>query len=177
MILGIGVTRLLSSAVMIVRNRTDFQLDLLPLAWSAFVFIAQIQFWWAIIELSTIMKAWTLASFLALLSMPLLLFIAAALVLPHEPRPRDLDLRDSFQRDGRIALIALALYNSIACAVDAAWWSRDFVNLQGAMLIALAILPVLVFFASRRWVQWSITAAYALLLIVSDIEVSPSAYS
>jgi hypothetical protein len=176
MILGIGVTRLLSSAVMIVRNRSEFRLDILPVAWAAFVFVAQIQFWWAIIELSKVVKIWTLASFVALLSMPLLLFVAAALILPHEPRPRDLELREGFRRDGRWALAALALYNTVASVVDAVWWSTDLMTVQGAMLIGLVILPACALYSSRRVVQLSITAAYALLLIVADIQVSPGSY-
>ena len=177
MVLGIGVTRLLSSAVMIFRNRGEFEFDLLPIAWAAFIFIAQIQFWWGMIELSRLMSVWTLGNFLLLLSMPLLLFVAAALVLPLEPRKQDLALRKGFERDGRLSLIALALYNTIASLVDAAWWSVNIPTLQGAMLVGLAILPLWLFFASSRPVQISITVVYGLLLVVCELELSPSSYT
>jgi hypothetical protein len=176
MVLGIGVTRLLSSAVMILRNRRDFKFDFLPVVWATFVFVAQIEFWWSIIELSTTKSVWSLANFLLLLSMPLLLFVAAALVLPSESRQQDLELRIGFERDGRISLLALALYNAIALVADAVWWSTDFMNAQGTMLVALAILPLWLFFVSRRPLQISITGLYGLLLIVCELELSPSAY-
>jgi len=176
MLLGIGVTRLLSSAVVIVRNRHEFRLDALPIAWATFIFVAQIQFWWAIIELAKLKSVWTLANFLALLSMPLLLFVAAALVLPHEARERDLDLRTAFERDGRLALVALALFNAVACAVDVTWWSADLFSASGAMICALTVLPLALLFASRRAYQLAITAAYAILLVVSEIVNSPAAY-
>ncbi|MBX3698298.1 MAG: hypothetical protein KF811_10815 [Dokdonella sp.] len=176
MVLGIGVTRLLSSAVMILRNRRDFEFDFLPVAWAAFVFVAQIQFWWSIIELSTTMSVWTLGNFLLLLSMPLLLFVAAALVLPYEPRKQDLALRIGFERDGRLSLLALALYNALACVADAVWWSENLLSAQGTMLVALAILPLWLFFVSRRPLQISITGLYGLLLIVCELELTPSSY-
>jgi len=177
MILGIGVTRLLSSAVMIIRNRDVFRLDSVPIAWATFVFFAQIQFWWAIIELAKVMKVWTLGSFLALISMPLLLFVAASLILPHEPRERDLPLRNVFARDGRLALIALAIFNGVACVVDQRWWSADLVTLQGLGLLGLVLLPAWLFFVSRRWLQIAITIAYGVLLVLTDLDVSPGSYN
>jgi hypothetical protein len=177
MILGIGVTRLLSSAVMILRNRDEFEFDLLPTVWASFIFIAQIQFWWSIIELSRLMSVWTLGNFLLLLSMPLLLFVAAALILPTELRERDLSLRRAFERDGRLALIALALYNAVACVADALWWSADLPSLQGMMLIGLAILPIGLILVSRRSIQLFMTGLYALLLIICEMELSPASYS
>lgn len=176
MILGIGVTRLLSSAVMIVRNRTEFVFDVLPAAWATFIFIAQIQFWWAIIELAKLKSVWTLTNFLALLSMPLLLFIAAALVLPHEARERDLNLRSAFARDGRLALVALALFNAVACAVDVAWWSTNLLTPTGVMTCALAVLPLAPLFTERRGLQLIVTMGYAALLIASEVANSPAAY-
>jgi hypothetical protein len=176
MILGIGVTRLLSSAVMIVRNRAEFVFDVVPAAWATFIFIAQIQFWWAIIELAKIKSVWTLPNFLTLLSMPLLLFIAAALVLPHEARERDLDLRRAFARDGRLALVALALFNAVACAVDVAWWSANLRTITGVMTCGLTVLPLVFLFTERRRLQLAMTMGYAISLIVSEIANSPSAY-
>lgn len=177
MILGIGVTRLLSSAVLLLRNRGEFEFDLLPLAWAAFIFVAQLQFWWSIIELSKMVSIWTLGNFLLLLSMPLMLFVAASLILPFEARERDLVLREGFERDGRLALIALTLYNGIACVADAAWWSASFLNLQGVMLLGLVILPAVLFFVSGRAAQVSITCLYGLLLLAGGIDFSPASYN
>jgi hypothetical protein len=176
MILGIGVTRLLSSAVVIVRNRDDFRLDFLPIAWAIYVFFAQIQFWWGIIELSKLKSVWSLTDFLTFLSMPLLLFIAAALVLPHEARAKDLDLREGFERDGRLALIALTVFNAVALVVDASWWSANLLTMQGAMLLGLVLLPPAVLLISSRRIQIVVTVVYAVLLIACDIDASPSAY-
>lgn len=176
MILGIGVTRLLSSGILLLRNRDLFKLDAVSIAWAAFIFVAQIQFWWAIIELAKVVRVWTLASFVMLLSMPLLLFVSAALILPHEARERDLTLSDVFARDGRLALISLAAYNGVALIVDKLWWSASLINAQGAGLLALVILPLWLFVVSRRWLQIAITAAYALVLMFSDIAASPTSY-
>lgn len=176
MILGIGVTRLLTSVVVLVRNRDVFEFDIVPAAWAAFIFVAQVQFWWAIIELATLKAGWTNGEFLVLISMPMSLFVAAALVLPHEPRERDLDLRQAFARDGRLALVALAVFNAVAVYVDARWWSQNLLSIAGGMLVALVAVPVLVLLTTRRRVQLALTIAYALLLVASEAVDSPSSY-
>ena len=101
MIVGLGVTRLLTSGVAVFRSRGSARLDWVPIAWAACVFIWQIQYWWAIIELADLHETWTLGDFLILLGLALLLFIAAALVLPHSELLDGSDLGESFKRDGR----------------------------------------------------------------------------
>jgi hypothetical protein len=81
MILGLGVTRLLSSAVEVFRSRHQAKMDWVPFVWAGCIFIWQLQFWWGIIELPSLVKAWSVGSFLVLVSLTLLLFVSAGLVL------------------------------------------------------------------------------------------------
>ncbi len=138
--------------------------------------MAQIQFWWAIFELAKLKSSWTLVDFLIVVSMPLLLFIAAALVLPHEPRERDLDLRASFARDGRLALLALALFNAVACIADYKWWPLQPRLADVLVMATLIALPLSVLLSRRSVVQLGLTVAYACLLDVAQIVDSPAAY-
>ena len=58
MILGLGVTRLLSAFVAVFRSRKHSKLDWIPLAWAGCIFLWQLQFWWAIIELPGLIRVW-----------------------------------------------------------------------------------------------------------------------
>ena len=107
-ILGLGIARLLSDAVLVFKARSRARLDWVPLSWAGCIFVWQIQYLWGIIELPNLVQTWTRIDFLLLLGLSLLLFIAAALVLPDSELNRGESLADSFRRDGRWALVALS---------------------------------------------------------------------
>jgi hypothetical protein len=62
------------------------------MAWAACNFIAQLQYWWVVIELASFNEARTIGKFLLLRGLPLMLFAAAALVLPQTELPEGADL-------------------------------------------------------------------------------------
>ncbi|MGY5391837.1 hypothetical protein [Acinetobacter tandoii] len=74
-ILSLGITRLCSDMILWVRSYRHFSLDWIPLTWSACIFIWQIQYLWAIIELPSLIRTWTLPEFLALLLLSLTIFL------------------------------------------------------------------------------------------------------
>lgn len=176
MLLGIGVTRLLAAGVSVFRSRTHARLDWIPLVWAVCVFLWQIQFWWAIVELGSIVEVWTLDRFLLLVALALSLFVAAALVLPpNELAPGD-DLRASFERDGRWALVALSLYFVLALLVDWKLWSISPWSVEGAYLAALIVLPIVAIAARRRRTQALVALAYLPLSVAAALHLSPSSY-
>jgi hypothetical protein len=176
MLLGIGVTRLLAAGVSVFRSRTHARLDWIPLVWAVCVFLWQIQFWWAIVELGSIVEVWTLDRFLLLVALALSLFVAAALVLPpNELAPGD-DLRASFERDGRWALVALSIYFVLALLVDWKLWSISPWSVEGAYLAALIVLPIVAIAARRRRTQALVALAYLPLSVAAALHLSPSSY-
>lgn len=176
MLLGIGVTRLLAAGVSVFRSRTHARLDWIPLVWAVCVFLWQIQFWWAIVELGSIVEVWTLDRFLLLVALALSLFVAAALVLPpNELAPGD-DLRAAFERDGRWALVALSLYFVLALLVDWKLWSISPWSVEGAYLAALIVLPIVAIAARRRRTQALVALAYLPLSVAAALHLSPSSY-
>lgn len=176
MLLGIGVTRLLAAGVSVFRSRTHARLDWVPLVWAVCVFLWQLQFWWAIVELGSIVEVWTLGRFLLLVALALSLFVAAALVLPpNELEPGD-DLRASFERDGRWALVALSIYFVLALLVDWKLWSISPWSHEGAYLAALIVLPLVAVAARRRRTQAVVALVYLPLSVAAALHLSPSAY-
>lgn len=100
LILGFGITWLLSAAVAMFRSRTLARLDWIPLVWAACVFFWQLQYWWAVIELPRLVSTWHLGQFMILVALALLLFVTAALVLPPTQLAEGENLAESFKRDG-----------------------------------------------------------------------------
>ena len=176
MILGLGVTRLLSAVVAVFRSRHHAQLDWVPLVWTGCIFLWQLQYWWAIIELPGLIKAWTLRSFLMLVSLTLLLFVSAALVLPPSELGEEVSLRTSFERDGRWALVSLSTYFGLALVTDWLLWSLSPFSLSGAMLVLLILLPLGFVWSRSRPVQEAITILYVPLSIWAALELSPASY-
>ena len=66
------------------------------------------------IECTSLVRTWTPLQFLALLGFPLVLFVAAALVLPLTELQSGDTLAASFERDGRWALLFLSVYFFLA---------------------------------------------------------------
>lgn len=177
MILGLGVTRLLSALVAVFRSRAHSRLDWVPLAWAGCIFIWQLQFWWAIIELSSLVKGWTIGYFLTLVFLTLLLFVSAALVLPSSELKADEDLATSFERDGRWSLLALAAYFLLAAIADWLFWNVSAVSREGGYLMGLILLPLIYLRARSRRLQVAITASFILLSVWAAWSLSPASYA
>lgn len=176
MILGLGVARLLSSVVEVFRSRNHAQLDWIPLVWAGCLFLWQLQFWWGIIELPGLIQAWTIGSFLTLVSLTLLLFVSAGLILPSARLEKGESLRVSFERDGRWALVSLSAYFAVALFTDWLLWNVSPISSWGAFLIALILLPLVFNLSRSRRVQEVITVVYIPLSIWAALALSRASY-
>jgi len=177
MVLGLGITRLLASFVAVFRSRKQSTLDWIPLAWAFCIFIFQLQFWWAIIELPSLVQIWTLASFLSLIGLTLLLFIAAALILPPDELQEQETLLAEFQADGRWALIALSTYFLLALFVDWLLWDMTPGTHGTSTLLPLIVLPLIFLLCRSRRAQVVVTIAYLVLGLWSSWAMSPAYYT
>ena len=176
MILGLGVTRVLSSSIAAFRSRTHASLDWIPLLWAAAIFVLQIQFWWAAIELPNLVHTWTLTSFLTLMGIPLALFVAAAMVLPPYELEPGARLGELFERDGRWALLSLCGYALLALEIDLQMFHTQLLSRSVALLVAEAVLPLLFLLTSTRPLKALTTVAYFALVLVASWYLSPKAY-
>ena len=176
LILGFGVTRLLSAGVAMFRSRTIARLDWIPLVWAACIFFWQIQYWWAIIELPRFITAWYLGQYMMLLGLALLLFVAAALVLPATELSEGEDLSESFRRDGHWALPCLSAYFLLAFFADWHFWGVSPISYLGSLLGSLLLIPLVFISVSSRRVKAGLTLFYVLLSLWSGWELSPKIY-
>lgn len=175
-ILGLGITRLLSDGISLFRSRDRARLDWIPVLWAVSIFLLQIQYVWAVIELPDYVPVWTLPKFLMLLGLSLLLFIAAALVLPDVQLKEGEDLAERFDHDGRWALGALSLWEALALLANWMLFDQTVISIYGAMSLILIVLPLLFLVGRNRILKACISIAYLILSVVFSWVLSPKSY-
>lgn len=171
-ILGLAIARVLTSYVATFKVRRRIRFDWLPLVVAGVVLGEGLQFWWALLELST-QPSWSLAAFTLLVAMAMCLFTAAAIVVPSEA---DSDMRLAFENDGRWALVALAGFHVLA--IFANRWLFG-VPLRSPLQILLGILAALCVAGSatrRRGWQEVIVAFYLCMSVLDTFSASVDAY-
>ena len=82
-ILGLGLTHLLTAAGRLIRHRDRVQLDWLPLLWAGVMLVMFVQVWWAMFGLRDY-QSWTFIAFLIVLAQTATVYMMAAVVLPEE---------------------------------------------------------------------------------------------
>lgn len=164
-ILGLGITRLLTALVALFKARRRTTIDWLPLAWAGALFLTQLQFWWALGDLAAIKPAFPYLQFLGLVALPLTLFLAAALLLPFGEDTAN--LRGYFEDDGKWALLCLSAFFALALVTNWQLFHATPFALWGLIDVALIALPPVVAFSRSRRVQ-VVTTALAVPLIIAD---------
>jgi hypothetical protein len=169
-VLALGLTRLLATWVALFRARGHVRFDWVPIVWAACIFMMLLQYSWALLYLATMDREWTFARSLAPLAEAMLLFVASALILPGELMPGE-DLRESFEQDGRWAVSVVAVYKTIAIALD--WWAFDAWPLSKNGLINGVLLASAVGFTlvRVRWMEWVATIAFAVVLFSTSFMI------
>lgn len=175
-ILGLGIARLLTNFIVVFKSRNNAVLDWVPMTWASCIFIWQVQYLWAVIELPAIIKTWTLFEFLLLISLSMLLFIASALVLPDSGQQAGESLTDYFRQDGRWALLALTGWGIDAIFVNWYLFGLPFITEMTGLLSAIVVLPVLFLWTSSRHIREVITVINVVLTVWLAWYLSPESY-
>jgi hypothetical protein len=176
MILGLGITRVLAGGVAVFRSRRHARIYWLPLAWGAAIFVLQIQFWWAILELPRLVPSWGIVEFLLLLGVPVSLFVAAAMVLPPNDLQPGEDLAELFDRDGRWGVVCLSIYAALAFSVDWVLFHEALGAPSMWFLIGEFVLPLTLVPRAMARARPAITLIYLGLVLWSSWVLSPKEY-
>ena len=96
-VIGLGLTHLLTGLGGLVQRWRRVRFYWLHLLWLATLFISQVFLWWSLWNLQEV-RGWTFYSFLLFLLLPVLLYVAAALLIPAVDDDSLLDMRAYFPR-------------------------------------------------------------------------------
>jgi hypothetical protein len=174
MVLGLGVTRVLLGLVTVFRTRHASRVDWLPLCWAGVLFAVMLEYWWAINQLPLVMTRFSFLDFIYLVVMTMMLFMAAALLLPSRAEDEQASMRTFFEREGRFGLIPLSGFLVLAFVANAVYFHSTPLSTWGLLDIPMIAIPLAAFLARERPAQVWLAAAYVPLVLV-DIWVSLSA--
>ncbi|MGH7462688.1 MAG: hypothetical protein ACREMA_16895 [Longimicrobiales bacterium] len=164
-VLGLGMTQLLSNLHRLVQARQRVRLYWLPLAWAALIFVSQVEWWWAMIDVEETAETWTFFYFLFMLLSPVVLYLAAAFALPTVEAGHSYDLRAYYYDTRQWFFGALALqvtFDAIRRAIQAGTVA-DFGALSNAVTaVVLGVLTV----TRREWYHALVTFAVSALFLV-----------
>ena len=114
-VLGLGLSHVLTSAAQLVRFRTAVRFHAPTLLWLALLFLLHVQIWWAVFELRNVPE-WSFVAFVLVLAIPMIAYLMSVLISPDFDREDVVDLRASYfeQRRWFFGLFALLPATSLA---------------------------------------------------------------
>ncbi len=96
-ILGLGITQILSGFGRLLNVRGRVRWYGPAVAWGILLLLIHVQTWWAMFQLRALtLASWTLPVFLFVLLLPVLLYLMAALALPDAGGTEPIDMRASY---------------------------------------------------------------------------------
>lgn len=96
-ILGLGITQLLTAAGRLIRGRHAVRLYWPPLVWAGLLLVIYVQAWWSMFGLRT-RTDWSFLTFLVVLLQTVVLYMMAALILPETVDESGVDLQTYYER-------------------------------------------------------------------------------
>ena len=171
MVLGLGIANLLNGLVGVFRARRSQAPDWLPLAWAASIFIAHLQFWWAINQMPHGLPHADIGTVIGLVVFALLLSAAAVLLLPGRDTPGQ-TLRQHFEADGRWALASLSVFLLTTIVVNWMLFDTAPTSRISVLTVPLALAPLLVVWNVSRRLSAAVTALCVPLYVVDLFTLS-----
>ena len=96
-VVGLGITRILSSLTSIIDHRAKSTLDGVSLLWAFNILVMLLMFWWVVVNNWRIREAWSFSGFAALFLYGVGIYFCAALILPRVDA-EGVDMRARFER-------------------------------------------------------------------------------
>jgi hypothetical protein len=163
-ILGLGITQLLSGVGRLLQARGRVQLYWPTLVWVAVLLLLHVQTWWAMFGLRTL-QTWTFVAFLLVLLQPIVLFLLSALALPDPSSETSDDLRAHYYFHTK-------WFFGLAAGLIAVSLLRDRViagRLPGALnlsvQLALLVGWVVAAMTAREWYHRGVVALTSVLML------------
>lgn len=164
-ILGLGMTQVLTAAGRVIRGRHRVRIYWPPLVWSGVLLLVFVQAWWAMFGLR-LHTDWTFLTFVVVLAQTVTMYMMAAVVLPEEIGEDGVDLRVYYDEQRRwfFGFLLATLVVSVLKDVVVGGRLPNALNLAFHALLAAVCLAGLT--SSRARVHQALAIGSALLFIV-----------
>jgi hypothetical protein len=163
-ILGLGITQLLTGFGRWVEHRAAFKPFAPAIIWAGILLLIHVQTWWSMFGLR-LLPAWTFLDFAAVLLQPIILYLLAILVLPGQ-NAVTAELRANYfgQRQWFFGLLLLLLIVSVMKDLLVTGSLPDGMNLGFHLAFAAAAIVALA--ATRDIYHWMVAIFSALAMCV-----------
>ena len=99
-VLGLGMTQVLTAFGRLIRHRDRVEEDWLPILWAVLLLVIFVQVWWSMFGMR-VRQSWTFFQFSIVLAQTATVYLMAAVVLPEEVPETGVDLRAYYERHHR----------------------------------------------------------------------------
>ena len=163
-ILGVGLTQLLTAFGRLIRHRDRVRMHWLPLLWTAMLLLIYVQVWWSMYGLR-LRREWTFLAFSTVLAQTATLYLMAAVALPEEISETQTDLGAYFDRQHRwffiffLATLLVSVFKDVVLSGQL----PDSTNLCFHGILGLGCVAGLLL--RRRRDQGVLAAGFAVVLV------------
>jgi hypothetical protein len=163
LILGLGITHILTGVTDAVRDRKNVALHWLPFTWAFLIFLFQVQYFFVLWDFHENGAIWTWPVFAPALFNCVILFLSAGLILPGSRRSSCASLLDDFEKHGRFALITLALMLLVAILLNVFHANGVLLSMSNVLNVILFVLVCSVLVTKRYSWQMLATLIFAVV--------------
>lgn len=125
-VVGLGMAQVLRSVGFVVREHGPFRLHWIPFSVAGIVVFFQVQFWFGLTVINSLMDHWSWPVYGLMLVLAMVIFLAAATVLPPLNKVGERDLIEDYSDRGRISLLFIAAYLLGWIGVGIVFWRPEF---------------------------------------------------
>jgi hypothetical protein len=164
-ILGLGMTQLLTATGRLIRHRDRVRVHWLPLLWAAVLLVIYVQVWWSMYGLRN-HTGWTFLAFAAVLTQTATLYVMAAVALPEEIEASGTDLGVFFDRHHRWFFAFFLATLVVSVMKDVILDGRLPTRTNLGFHLVLAAGCVIGLLATRRRYQEVLGVGFAVAIVV-----------
>ena len=125
-VVGLGMAQVLRSVGFVVREHGTSRLHWIPFSVAGIVVFFQVQFWFGLTVINSLMEHWTWPVYGLMLILAMVIFLAGATVLPPPNKVGERNLIEDYSDRGRISLLFIAAYLIGWIAVGIVFWRPEF---------------------------------------------------
>jgi hypothetical protein len=136
-VIGLGLSHLLTGAVNLIQERERVRFYWVHSVWVVLTFVGIVFLWWSIWRLR-MLQNWNFVAFLLLLLEPVLMFVAAAFLVPR-PSDKRIDLREHYYKSRRGIFGAFATLTALLILQNGLNNERLWITADWYLLVLLAL--------------------------------------
>lgn len=164
-IVGLGLSHLLSSTARLIQRRHEARLYGPTLVWMAILFVLQIQIWWAAFEWQS-SGTWTFFAFLLFLGLPIGAYLLSVLIVPDLDEAEAPNLRTSYFSNRRWFYALLSLLPIVSLLHEHVHGGRILWDVDALFRIGFTGTALVGVVVENERLHWILTLGYAIGLVV-----------